>query len=188
MILIKTFLKLDSKSRQKSKEVQNECVIMVLWKNKWSRQASTEKSVVAFFMPKIGGEAVPKKPKRPCSYPGCPELTDERYCKKHKQETEKTYGKSCRPYSHLYNSSRWRKLRRQFLIKHPLCAECRRLGVINPSRVVDHIKPHQGDESLFWDETNLQALCKSCHDRKTAKEDGRWGRKGEVYSYNFRDK
>ncbi|MCR1954151.1 HNH endonuclease, partial [Clostridioides mangenotii] len=23
---------------------------------------------------------MPKKPKRPCSYPGCPELTDGRFC------------------------------------------------------------------------------------------------------------
>jgi 5-methylcytosine-specific restriction protein A len=26
---------------------------------------------------------------------------------------------------------------------------------------------------LFWDEDNWQALCKPCHDRKTAVE-GRW--------------
>ena len=48
--------------------------------------------------------------------------------------------------------------------------------------VADHIIPHKGNLELFWDEGNLQALCKSCHDRKTAKE-GRWGEKGRVYSY-----
>lgn len=26
---------------------------------------------------------MPKKPKRPCSYPGCPELTDRRFCEEH---------------------------------------------------------------------------------------------------------
>jgi 5-methylcytosine-specific restriction protein A len=48
---------------------------------------------------------------------------------------------------------------------------------------VDHIVSHHGDEALFWDEDNLQALCKSCHDKKTAREDGRWGSKNKVYTY-----
>lgn len=32
------------------------------------------------------------------------------------------------------------------------------------STVVDHVIPHRGDDVLFWDESNWQALCKSCHD------------------------
>ncbi len=52
---------------------------------------------------------------------------------------------------------------------------------ITLATVVDHIKPHKGDERLFFDINNLQPLCKPCHDRKTAKEDGRWRRK--VYTY-----
>lgn len=30
--------------------------------------------------------------------------------------------------------------------------------------VVDHITPHKGDEALFFDQGNLQTLCKPCHD------------------------
>jgi 5-methylcytosine-specific restriction endonuclease McrA len=26
--------------------------------------------------------------------------------------------------------------------------------------IVDHIKPHRGDQNLFWDQTNWQALCR----------------------------
>jgi 5-methylcytosine-specific restriction protein A len=37
--------------------------------------------------------------------------------------------------------------------------------------VVDHIVPHRGREQLFWDESNWQALCKPCHDKKTGEED-----------------
>ena len=37
--------------------------------------------------------------------------------------------------------------------------------------VVDHIIPHRGDQKLFWDQNNWQALCKSCHDKKTLTED-----------------
>jgi 5-methylcytosine-specific restriction protein A len=35
---------------------------------------------------------------------------------------------------------------------------------------VDHIIPHKGDMKLFWDSDNWQGLCKSCHSKKTAKE------------------
>ncbi|WP_390622926.1 HNH endonuclease [Ralstonia syzygii] len=41
-----------------------------------------------------------------------------------------------------------------------------------PATVVDHIVPHKGDQHLFWRRSNWQALCKACHDRKTAREDG----------------
>ncbi|MFG1256325.1 HNH endonuclease signature motif containing protein [Xanthobacter flavus] len=30
--------------------------------------------------------------------------------------------------------------------------------------VCDHVRPHRGDPALFWDEGNLQTLCKPCHD------------------------
>ncbi|WP_232215651.1 HNH endonuclease signature motif containing protein [Paracoccus sp. J55] len=29
--------------------------------------------------------------------------------------------------------------------------------------VVDHIKPHRGDQALFWNWNNWQALCTGCH-------------------------
>lgn len=62
-----------------------------------------------------------------------------------------------------YNA-RWRRARASFLTAHPFCSECQKLGHITPSSVVDHIKPHKGDQALFWDEANWQALCKQCHD------------------------
>lgn len=42
-----------------------------------------------------------------------------------------------------------------------------------PATVVDHIVPHRGDYYLMWSDNNWQALCKSCHDRKTGTEDSR---------------
>lgn len=41
-----------------------------------------------------------------------------------------------------------------------------------PSQVTDHIIPHRGDPSLFWQEWNLQAVSKRQHDEKTARFDG----------------
>ncbi|MCR8827199.1 HNH endonuclease [Photobacterium sp. TY 1-4] len=39
-----------------------------------------------------------------------------------------------------------------------------------PATDVDHITPHKGDRRLFFDQSNWQSLCKSCHSRKTARE------------------
>jgi 5-methylcytosine-specific restriction protein A len=70
--------------------------------------------------------------------------------------------------------SRWRRTRTAYLARHPLCGACQTLGRVVPATVVDHVVPHRGDERLLWDEANWAALCKRCHDAKTARED-RWG-------------
>ena len=49
-------------------------------------------------------------------------------------------------------------------------------GDVVAATVVDHIVPHKGNEAFMWDESNYQSLCKTCHDRKTATEDGGFGR------------
>lgn len=46
----------------------------------------------------------------------------------------------------------------------PFCVYCDQQGRIIPATVVDHIIPHRGDKSLFFDTKNLQSLCKTCHD------------------------
>ncbi|MFR3634507.1 MAG: HNH endonuclease [Sutterella sp.] len=37
------------------------------------------------------------------------------------------------------------------------------------------MKPHKGDMALFWDQSNWQPLCHTCHSKKTAREDGGFG-------------
>jgi hypothetical protein len=59
---------------------------------------------------------------------------------------------------------RWRKARITFLQNNPLCKRCEQKGRVTPAEVVDHIVPHKGDQKIFWDSTNWQALCKQCHD------------------------
>lgn len=63
-----------------------------------------------------------------------------------------------------YTSTRWRQLRTKVLNSHPLCAIHLQSGKLVPATIVDHIKPHRGNPELFWDEANLQSLCKRCHD------------------------
>jgi 5-methylcytosine-specific restriction endonuclease McrA len=48
---------------------------------------------------------------------------------------------------------------------------CEQRGRATPATVVDHITPHDGDEVLFWDETNWQSLCKHCHDSVKQKQE-----------------
>ena len=59
---------------------------------------------------------------------------------------------------------RWEKERKEFVKENSICKIC---GV-KPSYITDHIIPYINSKELFWDRNNWQALCKSCHDRKTA--------------------
>jgi 5-methylcytosine-specific restriction endonuclease McrA len=70
------------------------------------------------------------------------------------------------PWKAWYKLKRWRDLRLQIFRRDLYTCQCG-CGLMegNTSLLVcDHIKPHRGDERLFWDETNLQTLLKSCHD------------------------
>jgi 5-methylcytosine-specific restriction enzyme A len=69
---------------------------------------------------------------------------------------------------------RWRRARAAYLARHPWCVPCQAAGRLKPATIVDHVVPHRGDPVLFWDEGNWAAMCKRCHDTKTARE-GRWG-------------
>jgi 5-methylcytosine-specific restriction protein A len=65
-------------------------------------------------------------------------------------------------------------MRSAFLKRHPICNICRS----EPASILDHIMPHRGIPALFWDQTNWQGLCVTCHGRKTARET--WGRGGPI--------
>ena len=69
-----------------------------------------------------------------------------------------------KPWRHLYNSKTWKQLRLRQLQAEPLCVMCSARGLVVVAGVVDHIKPHKGNEALFFNPLNLQSLCKPCHD------------------------
>lgn len=64
-----------------------------------------------------------------------------------------------------YQSKRWKVFREIYLAENPLCKnfdDCH-----NFAEHVDHIKRIESEEDkLFYDENNLQALCRSCHSKK----------------------
>lgn len=63
---------------------------------------------------------------------------------------------------------RWKQARLAFLSANPFCAMCKAQGETRPANVVDHIVPHKGDENLFWDQSNWQALCEPHHNGEKA--------------------
>ena len=111
---------------------------------------------------------MPKAKRHPCNYGPCTALTHEARCTKHtvnrNNRTEEGHKRK-----RLYNTTAWRVARKGFIGVNPLCVACKAEGQYRLSNVVDHITPHRGDESIFWDEDNWQALCKRCHDIKTGR-------------------
>jgi len=107
-----------------------------------------------------------------CNKPGCGRTTipGKDYCQKHIElqgQQRKIFtrrGKSSK-YHSLYESLRWRKESKEFLKKYPTCFVCGK-----PAKITDHIIPHRGDVTLFYDSNNWQPMCWSCHSRKTLKE------------------
>lgn len=86
------------------------------------------------------------------------------------------------PLRRLYYTARWRRLRQAVFVRDRYA--CRKCGALCIGRhpapnspVCDHIRPHRGDEALFWDERNLQTLCKADHDSAKQAEERR-GRGG----------
>ncbi|MHB8303615.1 MAG: HNH endonuclease [Acidobacteriaceae bacterium] len=74
--------------------------------------------------------------------------------------------------------ARWQKTSRAYLAAHPLCVDpyqAHRARAVAATQT-DHIVPHRGDMQLFWNHDNWQPLCAQCHSRKTAEEDGGFGR------------
>ena len=68
------------------------------------------------------------------------------------------------------STSRYKKARRTFMRRNPLCAECKRQGITVAANELDHIKPVHVHPELFWDRTNWQPLCRPCHEAKTLSE------------------
>lgn len=73
-----------------------------------------------------------------------------------------------------YKTARWQKLRMKVLVRDQFTCQMVECGRIEPNTsqlVADHKIQHHGDEGLFWDERNLQCLCKPCHDRLKQKQE-----------------
>ena len=105
---------------------------------------------------------MPRKPQRPCRYPGCGRLSDGPYCEEHRKAERDEYNRYRRPADSNKKYGRaWKRIRDRYAAAHPLCELCLKEGRLTPVEEVHHIVPlsqggtHRND--------NLMSLCQSCH-------------------------
>ena len=85
---------------------------------------------------------MPSSPKRPCSYPGCPKLTDGQYCEDHAAVARRQYNKYERaPDINKKYGRAWKRIRDRHISLHPLCEQCEKDGKIVPAVEVHHKIP-----------------------------------------------
>ncbi len=114
-----------------------------------------------------------------CNHPGCSNdaITRHDFCAAHKAAREASRQKrkdrgrasaAARGYD-----AKWRRVRAMYLRRHPVCVgdDCGR-----PAEEVDHILPLADGGTHKWE--NLQALCKSCHSKKTIRDNR--GKAGKI--------
>jgi len=62
----------------------------------------------------------------------------------------------------------WDRAKAEFLRHHPFCRRCGERAA-----VVDHTIPHRGNQELFWDRSNWQPLCTTCHSSAKQRDERR---------------
>jgi 5-methylcytosine-specific restriction protein A len=106
---------------------------------------------------------MPLKSKKPCAFPGCPQITGDYYCGAHKKSEGKQYNKYTRGNdSNKRYGNTWKKIRGAFLANHPLCEMCMAGDFLTPATLVHHKKP-LADGGTHAAE-NLMSTCASCHE------------------------
>ena len=115
-------------------------------------------------------EHMPYRSNIPCKHPDyAAHITHgQMYCDEHKKlhKSDRVYA-SERGYG-----AKWQRERRKFLDSSPFCVKCYEEGHLAKATVVDHIKPHCGDQKFFWGRRNWQPLCERHHNVKSMTEDG----------------
>lgn len=111
---------------------------------------------------------MPQRAPTMCRHPRCKVLVHDRsgFCQAHQRTwritstgsaTERGYG------------AEWRKLRYQILLRdNGLCQPHARMGKLVQATEVDHIRNKASGGTD--DPSNLQAICRDCHRRKTLSE------------------
>ncbi|HHV61139.1 MAG TPA: AAA family ATPase [Firmicutes bacterium] len=124
------------------------------------------------------------RPLRPCARVGCPTLVQppERYCPEHakeeatrKAEWQRRYDQQARDSRvvEFYHSQAWLALRRRALERDAyLCQPCLREHRITPADTVHHIVPIEQDWDRRLDLSNLEAICRACHNRLHGRGEG----------------
>lgn len=107
---------------------------------------------------------MPRSPKKPCRYPGCPKLTDGLYCEDHAALARRQYEKFERAADVRKKYGRaWKRIRDKYAAEHPLCERCLEEGRATLMEEVHHVLPVARGGT--HDPRNLMSLCRSCHNK-----------------------
>jgi 5-methylcytosine-specific restriction protein A len=113
---------------------------------------------------------MPSKPLRPCGHPGCPALVQVGKCPEHSKDNRQ-YDKRRGSSTERGYGARHQRIREVVRREEPLCRECLSNNITTASSEMDHIDGN----SMNTRRDNLQMLCKTCHSRKTIREQGGFG-------------
>lgn len=112
---------------------------------------------------------------RSCLEPRCAALVEKGRCATH----ARTYDLRRGSFRERGYSAKWDTAAKAFRSQYPLCgmrpnglppvmSECHDMGRTTLGFQTDHVVPHKGDQSLFWDALgNWQVLCAACGARKS---------------------
>lgn len=120
---------------------------------------------------------VPTAPLHPCAVPHCPTLLPRGVsrCPQHRRQQEQARGS----FRERGYTAKWDVAARRFRREFPLCgmrpnglapvmSKCHDEHRLTPAYQTDHVVPHRGDQTLFWDrDGNWQSLCRECGARKS---------------------
>lgn len=107
-----------------------------------------------------------------CAEPGCPEVVKTTYCDDCRRTKDRTFKAAAPERRKVYESKRWRAIRRRILRRDPFCVcdrDCCPNGCQELSTVVDHVIDIVAGGAPF-ELANLRGMAKRCHDRKTARD------------------
>lgn len=117
------------------------------------------------------------RPAKPCAWPGCNALVSGvTHCTTHApaalerrqaqiKRSNKRYNAVRDDSDSRYKAEKWRRLSIYYRRLHPLCVQCELQGRVTASQMVDHIKNTKQHPELFFEWSNLRALCNPCHNR-----------------------
>ncbi|MDK7115706.1 HNH endonuclease [Staphylococcus pettenkoferi] len=95
------------------------------------------------------------------------ELEEYRKANTKRYNQEVRYNDANKAYTAFYNSTQWRKTRKQVLLRdNYLCQQCLASGVVNDKDLIVHHKIElKRDWSKRLDMENLEVVCFSCHNK-----------------------
>ena len=117
---------------------------------------------------------MPMRLRKACRFPGCPELTYERFCATHRPITWQNDRRATsrqRGYDRTWD--KLARMRRQ--LDYGLCQPCLKLGELTTANTVDHIVPLHVRPDWRLVLENTQVICALCHARKTANDTRTYG-------------